>query len=241
VPEPAQSASWTLTGEAIVTVVGRRGRVLGDLPAGVAPVPGPGVLIAVRYQASPIGPFTELNLLEPGRLGGRPGWCTTLSVVNDARARTVGRQAWGIPRQLGVLAWASDGATCELSWPEGDLTVTAERRRGTWPFLVSMRILQRRSDGHVGVPVRTWGLAHRAAVKVAGGAGPFAPVAGHHIGVLAAGQRIHMRPAVLPVGLTRALVAPLHAPEPALAGPGGVPAAAGVHYIEPARAYGSVG
>lgn len=225
-------------------VVRRHGEVVGSLGAGLVALPGPGLLVGLCYQASPIGPFCELALLEPARMGARPGWSATLSVVNDARAQSGGRSSWGLPRQLGALVWTADGPTTSLSWREAAVTITARRLRGTWPVLVTMRLVQHRADGRVVVPVRLRALAHRARVEVeAAAGGDLGPVAGRHAGAVLSAQRIRMHPARHPIGLVHTLVAPLHPPEPGVAGPGLVQLGGGdgPTTIAGARAYGSVG
>lgn len=214
-------APWALVGESVVVVVPRGGRVLGVLAAGLSPLPGPGVLVAARYQASPIGPFCELSLIEPARIGGHPGWSVTLSVVDDARARAGGRLNWGVPRDLGALAWDSDGTSVRLSWRERGLVVHAERRPGSLPVLVPLRLLQRRGDGPVVVPVRLRGIAHRARVIVEIGEGdPLAPLGRARRGAVVSGQRTRMSPARQPAGIISTLLAPLRPVEPGVAAPG---------------------
>ena len=219
--EPSAHGPWGLVGESVVTLVARRGSVLGVIGEGLVSLSGPALVIAANYHMSPIGPFCELSVLEPVRHGARPGWSVTLSVVNDARARSGARLSWGIDRGLGALVWRSDGAAASLSWEERGLIVAGERRRGAVPLSVSVRALQRRGDGPVNVPLRLRGLAHRARVSVEVGADdPLGVIAGVHRGVTVSGG-LHISPAYRScAAVPKALVAPLRHPEPGTPAPG---------------------
>src|SRR3954451_5257158 len=88
----------------------------GGLPVGVGRLPGPALVVALRYTDSPVGPFLELAVAEPARLRLRAGFCVTTSVVSAAPARVGGRLGWGFPRELGRLSWAVDGPDSVLRW-----------------------------------------------------------------------------------------------------------------------------
>jgi hypothetical protein len=222
VQEEAPHAPWALVGEGVVVLVRRRGQVLGALPTGLAPLPGPAVIVATRYDASPIGPFCQLDVLEPARFGARPGWSVTLSVVSDARARSAGRSNWGFPREVGSLVWDGSAGSVSLLWAERGLKLTADRRAGTLPFVVPVRLLQRRTDGPVAVPLRLRGLVRRAhiSIEVPPGEDGLELVAGSHHGAVVAGQRLRMQAARHPAGFVHTLHAPLRPPEPGVAGAG---------------------
>ena len=81
-------------------------------------MPGPAVIIAARYQASPVGPYSELLVAEPARVGLRPGWCVTNGVVDSSAARVGARLNWGFPKELGSLVWEFEGNQRELRWVE---------------------------------------------------------------------------------------------------------------------------
>ena len=209
-------APWALAGESLACLV-LRPVPDAPLPHGLERVPGPSLLAAVCYTGSPVGPYLELAIGEPARLGLRPGWCITTMVVDSAESRRGGRLNWGYPKDLGTLTWRSSGEERELHWVERDLTISGRRGRFRLPFLVPVRSLQRRADGPVVVPGRLRGRASLTSVHVAAGsAGDLADLDGSHPGVHVAGMRFLVRPARHPFGFTSSLRAPLRAPEPAL-------------------------
>jgi hypothetical protein len=211
-------APWELAGECIVGAAWRR-EARSALPEGIAALPGPVVIIGVSYSASPVGPYLELALAEPARLGVRPGLCVTTMVVNATQSRVAGICNWGFPKELGTLTWVSDGSVSSLTWAEGGLTLVAEAATvRSLPVVVPLRALQRRSDGPVVVPGRVRGRARMAEVTVRvdeGTSGWIASLAGRHRGVVVRGLRLVVDPARHPSGLTAPLRAPLGAPEAA--------------------------
>ena len=212
----APVAPWALTGESIVTLA-RCSPAPSELPQGLASVAGPILIVANRYTDSPVGPYLELAVGRPARLGLRPGWCFTTMVVDRSEARLGGRLNWGFPKELGRLVWAQDGDERELRWLDRDICVRGVPSRFVLPFLLPMRSLQRRGDGPVVVPSRVRGRGRPASVTVyAPQDDPMAPAAGTHLGVHIAGLRLVVRPARQPVGRASTLLAPLRAPEPAL-------------------------
>lgn len=218
-------APWALAGESLACLV-RRPVPDTPLPHGLERVPGPTLVAAVCYTGSPVGPYLELAIGEPARLGLRPGWCITTMVVDSAESRLGGRLNWGYPKDLGTLTWRSAGDERELHWVERDLTVSGRCSRLRLPFLLPVRSLQRRSDGPVVVPGRLRGRACVTGVHITAGAGTggdLADLAGTHLGVHVAGMRFLVRPARHPLGFTSSLRAPLRAPEPALFLVGGGP------------------
>lgn len=235
-----------LTGESIIGLACCRAR-LGAMPAGVRRLPGPVLIAAVQYSDSDVGPYLELAIGEPARLGARLGWCMTTMVVDSADARSKGRTAHGFPKELGTLVWDVDGDERELRWSEREIVVRGVASAFRLPVLVPVRALQRRDDGPVVVPGRLRGIARLARVELgAPDDDALAPLAGNHRGVMVAGMRFVIRPARSPFGLTSTLRAPLHPPpEPALSCPPpraraglGIPGAIlGV----PSRAYSSAG
>lgn len=211
----APVAPWAMTGESLVALT-RSAQPLGPMPVGVQRVPGPCLVVAVRYDGSPVGPYLELAVGEPARLGLRPGWCFTTMVVDSAESRLGGRANWGFPKDLGSLVWEADGDERSLRWVERGVTVRGAPGRFALPALVPVRALQRRADGPVVVPGRLRGRAHLANVEVEAPAGdPLAPIAGAHRGVHVASMRFTVRPARAPVGFYSSLRAPLRAPIPA--------------------------
>ncbi|MGH9284782.1 MAG: hypothetical protein ACRD0M_03780, partial [Acidimicrobiales bacterium] len=69
----ATLAPWALAGEAVVGWVARCGALAPALPAPLRPLPGPVLVVASHYADSPVGPFLELAVGWPGRLGLRAG------------------------------------------------------------------------------------------------------------------------------------------------------------------------
>jgi hypothetical protein len=215
VTEPV--APWALEGEAMVALV-RAKPATGALPAGLRPVPGPTLVVAARYDVSPVGPYVELAVGEPARLGPRVGWCYTTIAVDAPGSRTGGRLNWGFPKELASLEWSVSGDERRLRWSEREVVVRGTPARFVLPMLVPLRALQRRNDGPVVVPGGMRGLGRRATVTVEAPPGdPLAPLAGAHpLGLHVAGLRLSVRPARLPAGWATSLRAPLRAPEPAL-------------------------
>ncbi|MDP8987480.1 MAG: acetoacetate decarboxylase family protein [Actinomycetota bacterium] len=212
----APFAPWSLSGESLVGLA-RCSQRLGPVPWGLRPLPGPVLVMAVCYTSSPVGPYLELAVGEPARLGMRPGWCITTMVVDSAESRMGGKLNWGFPKQLGSLVWDSDGAERELRWVERDVVVRGRVMGPPLPMLLPVRTVQRRGDGPVVVPGRLRGRARPAKVEVeAPGDDPLAPLAGRHPGLHVAGMHLLVRPARQPVGFASTLRAPLRAPEPAL-------------------------
>jgi hypothetical protein len=208
-------APWSLTGEVIVALVRKPGG--GDaaaLPVGLQPLPGPAIVWAGHWAQTPVGPFTELAVAVPARLGLRPGLCITISVVNNADARMAGRLGWGMPRQLGSLRWLAVGPQRTLSWSDRDIEVRAEVRPGAGPFTKAWRGLQRRSDGLVVVPARLSGWIRRARVTI--DVPPddgLEPIGGSRRGWIISGRTLVLEPSRRPTGLLRTLVAPRLEPE----------------------------
>lgn len=208
-------APWSLSGEVVVALVRRprRGDV-GALPAGLQPLPGPAVVWAGHWAQTPVGPFTELAVAVPARLGLRPGLCITMSVVNNAEARMAGRLGWGMPRQLGSLRWLAVGPQRTLGWADRDIEVRAEVRPGAGPFTKAWLGLQRRSDGLVVVPARLTGWIRRARVTIdVPSDDALQPMGGSRRGWIISGRTLVLEPSRRPTGLLRTFVAPRVEPE----------------------------
>ena len=212
----APHAPWTIGGECVVAFV-RRPRPVPDLPDGFRPLPGPHMVVAASYADSPVGPYLELGVARPARLGARPGLCFTTMVVTSTDSRVGGRLNWGFPKELGTLRWSADGDERELWWEERGIVLRGRPTGPALPVLAGLRSLQRRSDGPVVVPGRVRGRARwgRVEIKVPEG-DALAGLAGPHRGVVMGGMRLVVHPARSPRGLASTLRAPLRAPEPAL-------------------------
>jgi hypothetical protein len=213
----APVAPWALSGEAMVAFL-RRGRTRPTLPDGISPLPGPVVVVAARYEGSPIGAYLELAVAEPARLGPRPGWCVTTMAVDVPEARTGGRLNWGYPKELAQLVWSTDDGVSTLTWPERGIVVRGTPSRLVAPVLVPLRTVQRREDGPVVVPGGLRGLAHAARLMIEiPDDDPLAFLARERArGVHIAGLHLNVRPARHPRGWASSLRAPLRAPSPAL-------------------------
>jgi hypothetical protein len=175
------------------------------------------LVVANRYSHSPVGPYIELGIGCPARLGPRPGWSFTTMVVDSSEARAGGRLNWGFPKELGRLVWRHDGDERELRWVDRDICVRGTPTSVVLPLLVPMRSLQRRADGPVVIPGRLRGRARLASVSVyVPREDPLAGIGGEHRGVYLAGMHLTVKPARRPTGFGSTLLAPLRAPEPAL-------------------------
>lgn len=187
-------APWVLGGESIVGLARWRGPAPA-LPPALSAVPGPWVVAAVRYTGSPVGPYTELAVAQPARLGMRLGWCVQLMVVDSPESQVGGRLHWGFPKQVATLRWEEDGAGRVLTWEERGIVVRGRPLGPPWPALVPVRALQQRGDGPVLVPGRLRGFARLAGVDVSVGGreDDLAPLAGRHPGACVRGMQLVIR------------------------------------------------
>ncbi len=212
-------APWALRGEALVCLT--RKRPLMPLPDEIQPAPGLTAVAAVRYTDSPVGPFLQLMVLAPGRLGGHVGWCAVVAVVDRPDAMVGLRMNWGVPACLGELRWFAHDGVRQLLWEDRDLSVKARGRGIGVPMVMPHRMVQNRAGGPVVVPDRLWGLFRPALVTV-----EMSPrdgldgLAGRHLGATVDGVHRTMAPARTPVGLLAPLRAPTTA-EPLLRQPDG--------------------
>lgn len=188
------------------------------MPGAVRALPGPTVVIGCRYTDSPVGPYLELSVAEPARLGLRPGWCVTSMVVSEAAAKVGNRLNWGMPASIGSLEWSADGDVRVLRWVDGGVEVRAVCGRVAVPAVLPMRSVQGRGDGPVLVPRRLSALLRLARVSVgaSGGDEGWSWSAGEHRGAVLSSARLLVRPARHPLGVLSSFRAPLQAPEPRL-------------------------
>jgi hypothetical protein len=214
----APFAPWVLEGESIIGLIRWRGKRLPP-PMGLESMPGPWLVTASAYASSPVGPFLELAVAHPARLGLRPGWCFCTVIVDNHTARLGARLNWGLPHELGALTWNIHGDERELVWVDRGITVRGRRSGPPVPWLLPMRAFQHRGDGPMVVPSRSRGLGHLSRVWLETPDDDLlAPLAGPHRGVMVGSLRTRIREARQPVGLTATLRAPLRAPEPAMRG-----------------------
>lgn len=179
------------------------------MPDGLAPAPGPMLLTATRFSGSPHGPFLELAVAEPARLGSRFGWCRTTVVVDRPDVQRDTRVRWGYPATLGRLEWSADGDLRSLTWLDRGLRVTGSVRRPAVPWAAPQRALQQRGQENVVAHARLRGLAHPCRVQVDAIAGSMADVdaeadplaamlAGRHLGAVLTGLHSRWQPARSP-------------------------------------------
>ena len=212
----APFAPWVLRGESVAGLA-RRPRPRTHLPDGLIPLPGPCAVVASRYTDSPVGPFLELVVAEPARLGLRLGWCVTTHVVDQQGARVGHRLNWGYPSEVGRLRWLADDRHRSLVWEDRDLTVTAHGRGPHVPWFTPGRSVQHRGDGPVVVPARARGLVRAASVTVTvDEADELAALRGRHVGSTVRGVHRVIGEARQPVGIAATLRAPPQAPQPVL-------------------------
>lgn len=218
--EPDVTPPWTLGGEWIVAAV--------DKPEGwprpprpLRPVPGPLVLVAGRYHHSPVGPYTELAVGHPVRVGLRLALHVSLMVVDSTESRRQGRELWGFPKDVATLDWRVDGARRTLRWVERGVEVSATAGRLALPTPIPLRGLQWRDDGPVVVRGRLLAWVHPGHVDVSVGDDDelLAPLAGRHRGAVLSGMSLVVGPAtpvrsLVPAGLRALLTPPVPSPMP---------------------------
>ena len=230
-PPSVSAPPWRMAGECVLAWVrGVPGELRSLLPDGVRSLPGPAALVGVSYASSPIGPYCELTVALPARLGLRPGLCVVFQLVSVPDARLAYRSSWGLPASVGSLVWESgEGGSRSLRCASLGLTVRGEPRGPSFPAAVPVRSVQRRADGPVVVPRRFLALVRLARTDVtwtgeSSGHGDgvdalLGSLVGSHAGAVLSGVRILARPARHPAGLWSSLRAPLTVPEPAMAVP----------------------
>ncbi|HEU5151179.1 MAG TPA: hypothetical protein VFU19_11815 [Iamia sp.] len=200
-------APWALRGEALVALSWSRPPLA--LPDGIDRAPGPTLIAAVRYTDSPVGPFLQLMVLVPARLGAHVGWSAVVAVVDKPDAVVGFNLSWGIPATHGELRWFARDGVRQLLWEDRDLSVKARGRGIGVPMVMPHRLVQARSDGPVVVPDRHWGLFRPALVTVdAGPRDALDCLRGRHLGATVDGVHRTIAPARTPIGL----LAPLRAP-----------------------------
>ena len=218
-PQPAEGDGprppWRSSGECVLAWV-RPPRALRDLlPQGVSPLPGRAALVGVSYVDSPVGPYLELSLGLPARLGLRPGLCVVFQAVSDVRARRASQALWGLPATVAALSWAVEGDERVMRCEEPGLELRGIPVGPRFPAIVPVRSVQRRADGPVVVPRRFLALVRLSRSVVSTAPSFLEGLAGAHPGAVMAGARVVTRPARHPTGAWSSLRAPLPAPEPA--------------------------
>ncbi len=131
-------APWALAGESIVALARWRG-VPPVFPVGLSALPGPSMVAATRYTDSPVGPYVELIVGHPARLGLRVGWMVSEAVVTEEDARIGGRLNWGFPSERADLRWEVDGRERALVWSSRGFAMRGTPRGMPLPWLVPVR------------------------------------------------------------------------------------------------------
>ncbi len=198
--------SWLLHGEGMLAWVAGRPAGPRTLPPGLVALPGPAAVVAMRYDDTPVGPYSELSVAVPARLGLRPGLCTVAMVVTSSDALAECRRSWGLPAELGDLSWSggagSDGART-VAWEERALVFTARAFGPSVlaPF-VPVRSVAWRPSGAVVLARRLRARVRLAWCRIELGADDdLSWLAGRHLGMDLAGARIVAQPARRPAGL----------------------------------------
>ena len=228
---------WLLRGEGLLAWCASPASAQVTLPPGLSSVPGPAAVVAMRYDDSPVGPYRELSVVVPARLGLRPGVCVVAMAVTSPEARLACRRLWGLPAEVGALRWEADGPDRRMVWDGRGIAVHGRPSGPAVAALLPVRSLQWREGGPTVAPRRLRARVGpaRCRVEVDEDDDPLAWVAGEHRGLLLQGARIVAAAARRPAGVVssvpwRERVVPAPA-EPA----GGAASMTGP------RAYGSVG
>ncbi|HVE45417.1 MAG TPA: hypothetical protein VNA57_01540 [Acidimicrobiales bacterium] len=227
---------WRLTGECVVGFARRGDGWPSGLPSVLSSLPGPVVVIGARYETSPVGPYLELSVAEPARLGLRSGLCVTSMAVTSAPARELCRQRWDLPADLASMSWSGEGEERSLVWEDRALVLRGRPKGPRLPLMAPLRSLQTGPSGPLVIPRRLRARLRLAVVELQVPATDrLAALAGRHLGAVSTGLSMVAHPPRRPAGLLSSI--PLRVPH---LGPGPEPAAATATMTE-LRAYGSVG
>lgn len=174
------------------------------LPPGQSELPGLAAVVAMRYDDTPVGPYLELSVLVPARLGLRPGMCTVAMAVTSPEARVECRRSWGLPAELGSLRWSAAGDDQRtMAWDDRGLSFTA-RAHGPAVLapLVPVRSAAWRPGGPVVLVRRLRARVRSATCEVVVDEGDeYAWLAGTRRGAALSGARIAAAAARRPAGL----------------------------------------
>lgn len=213
---------WLLRGEGMLAWVAARPTPPLVLPPGLSSIPGPGAVVAMRYDDTPVGPYVELSVVVPARLGLRVGVCTVAMVVTSPEALAECRRSWGLPAELGALRWsAAEPGHRSVVWEDRALAFTG-RAFGPSAFVpvAPVRSVAWRPSGAVVLARRMRARVRPARCLIeVDGRDELSWLAGRHPGLSLAGVRIVAQAARRPAGLLSSVPwpepAPRAAPEPA--------------------------
>ena len=194
---------WLLRGEGLLAWASRPSGVPSSLPPGLSPVPGPAAIVAMSYDDSPVGPYLELSVVVPARLGLRPGLSVVAMAVTSPEARMAGRRNWGLPADLAALRWEVDGAERVMTWEERGLVLRGVLGRPGVAAVLPVRSLQWRDGAPAVLPRRLRARVSpaRCRIEVADGDDPVAWAAGIHRGMAMQGVRVVAAAARRPAGV----------------------------------------
>lgn len=198
---------WLLRGEGMLAWVARPPGRPSSLPPALRSLPGPTAVVAMRYDESPVGPYVELSVVVPARLGLRPGLCTVAMVVTSAEALAVCRRSWGLPAELGDLHWSAgtggDPSERTVAWEGRSLSFTARPLGPTMLVpVVPVRSVAWRPSGGIVLTRRLRARVRPARCTVSvDEADDLAWLAGAHPGLALTGARIVASAARRPAGL----------------------------------------
>jgi hypothetical protein len=208
--------TWELSGEGIACLA-RLHAIERVLPTGVTEMPGPGLVTALRYSTSTVGPYLELAVAVPARVGGHMGWCRVLVVVDRPEVRSAVRTHWGLPCTVGSLRWLAREESREMVWEERDLVVRARGRGPVIPWLSPQPLFLERHREPVIAPGRARGTLKLARVEMHTYPGDeLAPLAGHHPGAVLRGLHHIRGPARLLHAAHLLAPRPVSSPEPVM-------------------------
>lgn len=126
----------------------------------------PAVVVAARWQSSPVGRFDEVLVLEPALARIRPGFTVTAHGVSVPHASGAYRAEWSLPAEPATIRWSTDASGCSVAWEEQALRMGVVASRWRVPLVTPLPLLQR--DGtSFRVPQRLRGLARPATIAIA--------------------------------------------------------------------------
>ena len=176
--------------------------VAPELPSGLTSLSGPAVVTAMTYDDSPVGPYRELSVAVPARLGLRPGLCTVAMVVTSADARLECRRTWGLPAELGALQWSAGDGERVMVWRERGLVLRGRAWGPPLAAVVPLRWVQWLPGGPVVLPRRLRARMRLARCQVEVPVDDeLAWLGGGHHGLAVQGARIVASAARRPAGL----------------------------------------
>lgn len=185
---------WALVGEAVVSLARRPRRRRPPAPLRRVPLL-PAVVVAARWQSSPVGRFDEVAVLEPAMAGARIGLVLVAHGVSVPHASGAYRAEWSLPADPATIRWSTEVAGCSVTWEEHDLRIDVGASRWGIPLVVPLPLVH---GGRIPfrVPQRLRGLGRPARVNISAGdtASDLAWLQGSHRGLMFRAARLAMLP-----------------------------------------------